>query len=254
MKKKLGVLVGAAPLGSERAELEELIRQDNVYKVAVDGGVTFFLQNRIRPDYWLGDMDSFKEKNLSPEDISHKKNAGSAAAGKTKGQSSSNKTLKNRQSVSDKTFLKDIKTTEVSPIKNDTDMALGVRHAFDNGCDEIIIYGGTGGERMAHTFANIQLMHHYAREGKKITMVSEQNRMFALHEDAIEFPKKEHGLVSVFALTDFAEGVKIKGLFYEFEGVLTNDLALGVSNEFCGRPASISVEKGTLLIVYVREN
>lgn len=250
MKKKLGILVGAAPLGSEREELTELIKKDNVYKIAVDGGITFFLENRIRPDYWLGDMDSFKEKNKDKTEKTTSKSTEKSK--KSSGKAVSDKTLKNKQSITDSVFLKEIKTTEVSPIKNDTDMAMAVQHALENGCDEIIIYGGTGGERMAHTFANIQLLHHYAKQGINITMVSERNRMFVLYENAIDFPKRDEGFVSIFALTDFAEGVQIKGLFYEFEGVLTNDLALGVSNEFCGKPARISVAKGALLIVYVR--
>lgn len=221
MKKKLGVLVGAAPLGAERGELEELVKQDSVYKIAVDGGIVFFLESRIRPDYWLGDMDSSKEKDV--------------LSGKTK---------------STELFLSKIKSTQVSPIKDDTDMAMAVNHAFETGCDEVIIYGGTGGARMAHTFANLQLLHHFAKEGKKVTMVSERNRLFVLCDGKIEFPKKADGLISVFSLSDISEGVSIKGLFYEFEGILTNDRALGVSNEFCGKTALIEVKKGALLIVY----
>ena len=66
---------------------------------------------------------------------------------------------------------------------------------------------------------------------------------------AYEFPAKEKGDISVFALSDVAKGVKIKGLSYEYEGNLKNDFALGVSNSFCGKEGSVSLEEGALLIV-----
>lgn len=215
MKKKVGVLVGAAPIGKEREELQNLLKQSGVYKVAVDGGITFFLENRIRPDYWLGDMDSAKERGANAVDEA-------------------------------------IKTSRVSPIKDETDMALALSHVVAAGCQDVLIYGGLGGLRVAHTFANFQLLHQYAKKCDKckVTMVSERNRIFALHNGKLDFPKREQGLISIFSLSDCSLGVRIKGLFYEFEGVLTNDNALGISNEFCGKAASIEVEEGTLLVIY----
>ena len=41
---------------------------------------------------------------------------------------------------------------------------------------------------------------------------------------------------------------------YELEGAeLTNRFPLGVSNEFLGVPSSVTVEKGTLLVVFNRK-
>lgn len=48
-------------------------------------------------------------------------------------------------------FLAKIKKKELSPIKDDTDMALAVEDAVANGCEEIVIFGGLGGARMSHT-------------------------------------------------------------------------------------------------------
>lgn len=65
-----------------------------------------------------------------------------------------------------------------------------------------------------------------------------------------EIFKRNAGLISVFSLTDRAEHVEIKGLKYEYEGALSNECALGVSNAFIGRDGWISVEEGALLLVY----
>ena len=57
-------------------------------------------------------------------------------------------------------------------------------------------------------------------------------------------------LVSVFCHGDRAEGVTLTGLSYPLDGAdLTGDFPLGVSNRRLeGRPATVSVRRGTLLI------
>ena len=55
----------------------------------------------------------------------------------------------------------------------------------------------------------------------------------------------------MFAQSDRCTGVTIKGLMYELDNAeLKNDFALGVSNEFIGKDAVISVNKGTLCVYY----
>ncbi len=224
MGNRLGVLVGASTIGNEEGKLIELIGQQNVYMIAVDGGIAFFIKNNIVPDFWLGDMDSTKEKSIE--------------------------NINKESSFELDDFLAKIKKKELSPIKDDTDMALAVEDAIANGCDEIAIFGGLGGARMSHTFANVQLIHRFAKKGIDTRMYSENSIVQVIVNKSIQLPKKDKGFVSIFALTDKAKGVSIKNLFYEYEGDLTNDVALGVSNEFCGKDASVSVEDGALLVIY----
>ena len=58
-------------------------------------------------------------------------------------------------------------------------------------------------------------------------------------------------MISVFAHSDTVRGVTIEGLKYSLSGAeLDNGFSLGVSNEFTGVPARVSVKEGTLLIVW----
>jgi len=59
------------------------------------------------------------------------------------------------------------------------------------------------------------------------------------------------GVISVFSARDKAVGVTLKGLKYPLDNAtVTNDCPLGVSNEFTGDPAVISVADGTLIIIW----
>ena len=54
--------------------------------------------------------------------------------------------------------------------------------------------------------------------------------------------------MSLFALTKKAKGVTIRGMKYPLENaVITNDFPIGISNEFLGEEAEVSVEDGELV-------
>ena len=68
---------------------------------------------------------------------------------------------------------------------------------------------------------------------------------------ALCFGPEHRGVVSVFCPGPDAEGVCLEGLYYPLSNaVLTSSFPLGVSNQFTGRPARISVERGTLLVMW----
>ena len=78
--------------------------------------------------------------------------------------------------------------------------------------------------------------------------------MPAITNDRLCFEKIPCGYVSVFSCFTKAEGVTLCGLKYELNNaVLTNTFPIGVSNEFIDRESSISVNDGTLFIVFPRE-
>lgn len=140
----------------------------------------------------------------------------------------------------------------LKPEKDITDMHAAVNVALEEGCDCFHIYGACGG-RIDHTFANIQLIAMLAENGKKAFIFDGDTVITALHNSSIVFTSENSGFISVFSHSDTSKGVSIKGLKYELENAeMKNSFALGVSNEFIGKESSVSVENGTLIIVYTR--
>ena len=245
---KQAIIVGASPMGKEAEQLIALLKwagygeldencthncvtcrrscakreiKKNIYLIAADGGLYFLLKNGINPDFFVGDMDSIRCDEAVTEEMIQ------AAVERL--------------------------PHEVVPVeKDDTDMGLAVAKAYENGYEEMLIYGGYGGARVSHTMANIQLMSLYAKKGCLIQLLGDGIRMEILWNGCKTFSSAFKGSLSVICLSDQAEGVVIRGLKYEYSGKLTSDFALGVSNSFIGQNAMVSVEDGTLLLIYER--
>lgn len=140
--------------------------------------------------------------------------------------------------------------TRLPHVKDTTDTYEAVRIGQFHGCTEFHIYGGTGG-RVDHTLANIQLAAMLSKTDNKAYVYGKNYIITAVTNGKLSLPRKESGFVSVFAHSDICTGVNIKGLMYETDNVvLKNDFALGVSNEFIGKEAEISVSNGTLCVYY----
>ena len=72
---------------------------------------------------------------------------------------------------------------------------------------------------------------------------------------SVRFPADAEGILSVFCLGSDARGVDLEGLYYPLkDGTLTSGFPLGVSNHFTGEEASVSVEDGSLLVMWDRKN
>lgn len=134
-------------------------------------------------------------------------------------------------------------------MKNDTDMMLAVKKALDMGYHKIKIYGGTGG-RIDHTFSNIQTMLYASRKGASIEMIDSSNTYHVITDGEIHLTGESQRGFSIFALGGTAHKVNIRDAMYllhDFE--LTSDNPIGTSNSFIGKEVTISVEKGSLLII-----
>lgn len=141
------------------------------------------------------------------------------------------------------------KNITVLPAEKDTtDMLEAIKIGAEKGCTIFHIYGGTGG-RLDHTIANIQLLKYFS--GARLYFYGNGFVLTAVTNGKISLPQKNGGYVSVFSLSDISEGVSLKNLKYELENyTLKSNFPLGVSNEFIGRTAEISVKNGTVLIYY----
>ena len=139
--------------------------------------------------------------------------------------------------------------------KDDTDAMLAARRGLALGFREFLYYGSLDGKRLDHTVANYQTLQYLADHGARGYLVGQDFLVTVVKEGTISFPEGTEGLLSVFCLGADARGVSLRGLYYPLEGgTLTAGFPLGVSNHFTGAPAEISVEEGSLLVMWERKN
>ena len=139
--------------------------------------------------------------------------------------------------------------------KDDTDAMLAVRRGLSLGYREFLLYGSLDGPRLDHTVANFQTLQYLADRDAVGYLVGETYLVTVVKDGGISFPAGCRGTVSVFCMGKDAEGVTLEGLYYPLEqGTLTAGFPLGVSNHFTGAKARISVENGSLLVLWDREN
>lgn len=141
---------------------------------------------------------------------------------------------------------------EIHPVmKDDTDMHMAVKKGLAEDCDTFIIYGGLGG-RMDHSLSNIQTLAYIAEKGGRGYLMGDNQVITVLAAgDSLRFDETNKGYVSVFAYGDVAKGVSIKGLLYEVtDYAMEHTRPIGVSNEFTGKKATISLKEGMLMVVW----
>lgn len=212
--KKHVILIGAGELGESIAELIKDSLQEEEFVIALDGGLAFCAEHGIKPDRIVGDFDSLpKEKKdlleQYPGEIIYR----------------------------------------LPCEKDDTDTLAAIRMAVELGYERFTVYGGMGG-RLSHTMANIQSLMYLKELGLQGELVGEKSRIFLIKNESIILPVQDNGYISIFAYSEKAEGVTLKNLKYEVTNAeMQNTFPLGVSNEFIGKEAEISVRNGTLLIV-----
>lgn len=141
------------------------------------------------------------------------------------------------------------------PVKKDiTDMQCAVDIGIEKGFDTFVMYGGTGG-RPDHTFANYALLCHIAKKGFRGYLVGENYIITAVHNSSLSLPSHQKGTVSVFSAEGISSGVFITGLEYTLQNAsLSFDNPLGVSNSFVNKEGTVSVQNGTLLVMWQEEN
>ena len=133
--------------------------------------------------------------------------------------------------------------------KDESDMLLCVEQGFIKGYNRFVILGGLGGDRMDHSVANLQLLHFIALRGGVGFLLHKSIIFTCIHNTSVSFKEDCKGYISVFSLSDESKGVTIKKLKYETEDItLKNHVVMGLSNEFTGKPSSIQVKQGSLLI------
>ena len=143
--------------------------------------------------------------------------------------------------------------TIIHPIeKDDTDTMLAVKLGLEKGFKYFRILGGIGG-RLDHTYANIQTASYVAENGGNAVFYGNNENFSVIKNNILTFDKENKGNISIFAL-EKCNNVNIKGTYYELEnGNLSINFPLGTSNKFNDKEATISVEKGKLLIIWEKQ-
>lgn len=136
------------------------------------------------------------------------------------------------------------------PEKDDTDTMLAVRRALELGAETIVILGGLGG-RFDHSLANLQTLSYIANHGVTGWLIGCGSVCTVIKNSGISFKAEMTGILSVFSLTESSRGVELRGVKYPlYDHVLTSAFPLGVSNEFTGIQASVSVREGALAVMW----
>ena len=145
---------------------------------------------------------------------------------------------------------------QVFPVeKDDTDAMLAARKGLELGYREFLFYGSLDGPRLDHTISNFQTLQFLADRGAHGYLVGRDYLVTVIRQETLEFPAEATGILSLFCLGPDAEGVTLEGLHYPLRGErLTSGFPLGVSNHFTGKPARITVRKGSLLALWDRRN
>ena len=127
-------------------------------------------------------------------------------------------------------------------------MGISLRYGREHGCRRFRIYGGSG-SRPDHFLANLQMLAGAARDGLDVALICPGIEVLALHNAAVTLSRPSGTVFSVFSSGGTAAGVSIENAKYSIHNAaLADGFPLGVSNEFTGGDAVISVKDGTLWI------
>ncbi len=145
------------------------------------------------------------------------------------------------------------KVIQLPPEKDDTDMLFAIKEGLKAGYDTFYIYGGTGG-RFSHTIANVQCLAYLEEHGAKGYLFGKEEVTTMLVNGRMTFDENYQGYISIFAYGKEAKEVTLDGLKYPLaDAVLSQSMPLGVSNEFTGKEAEITVKDGALLVIYQKQ-
>ena len=135
-------------------------------------------------------------------------------------------------------------------MKDETDTGLALKKAMELGYTHIVIFGGTGG-RIDHTIANFQNMLYASRKGVYIEMKDSRHTYTVVTNKEITIKGEYDSIFSVFAIGVNASDVSIENALYNIKDYdITSDFPIGTSNRFVDKGVKISVNDGSILIIY----
>ncbi|MBU0462530.1 MAG: thiamine diphosphokinase [Proteobacteria bacterium] len=147
---------------------------------------------------------------------------------------------------------KQIKIITFSSRKDHTDTELCLSWALENKATDITLLGVTG-TRLDHTLANIFLLKKLAGQNISARIINKNNEIHIV-TDFIELKGRPKDFLSIIPITEKVTGITLKGLEYPlFNASLEMGSCLGVSNFFKETVASVSIKKGSLIVIKSRD-
>jgi thiamine pyrophosphokinase len=203
---------------ADAADARWLADADRV--VAIDGGTAWLAKVGRRPDLVIGDLDS-----ADPALIAALEADGVAIE---------------RHAVA----------------KDASDTELAVAGVLAAGADEIVILGALAGPRLDHQLANLMLLVDPQLSGlPDLRIVRGSTVVRALHARAsLALEGRPGDLVTLLPIGGDAAGVRTAGLRYPLKGeTLSIGRSRGLSNVVVDPPASVSLERGSLLVIEIQQ-
>jgi len=183
------------------------------YVVAADGGAFALERWKLLPHLIVGDMDSLGDAGV------------------------------------ERMARRGIAVAKFSAAKDESDLELAVAQAIEAGATEIVLLGALGGDRLDHETANLLLLADPGYDGVRLEARRGALRIRPLRGNgSLSLAGPVGGLVTLLPVNGDAEGVTTKGLRFPLrDETLRFGRARGLSNEVASLPATVSLDKGTLL-------
>lgn len=139
---------------------------------------------------------------------------------------------------------------QLPKMKDDTDMVYALRKGLELGYRRFVLLGGVGG-RLEHTLANLQALDWLTTQGAQGFLAGEKTVATALRGGTIRFPATMSGYLSGFCNSGEARGITLTGLKFPLEdAAISGSFPVGVSNEFLGEEASVTVKEGSVILLW----
>lgn len=197
----------------------DFIKKNNFKTIiSVDSATQFCFDNKIFPNYIIGDMDSLKNKSL----------------------------LKNN-------FFEKSKIIKLNPVKDLTDTHYALNFAISLKPKKIYILGASG-TRLDHTLSNINILVNTLENNIETFIIDKNSKLCLINKDKnYRLHKKDAfgKFLSILPFTDEISGVTINGAKYNLNNAsLLKKDSIGISNEFCDNDyINIKINSGIAIII-----
>jgi thiamine pyrophosphokinase len=183
--------------------------------VAADGGARWLDAIGVMPGVLVGDLDS-----LDPQQVDRLERAG-------------------------------VRVERHPAAKDASDAELALHRAQESGAEEILMLGGLGGDRLDHEIANLLLLADPRMGNRDLRLIRGGTTVRVAHAGhGLRLSGRVGDLVSLLPIGGDAEGVRTEGLRFPLNGErLVLGPSRGLSNVVVAQPASVSLERGVLLVV-----